>query len=94
MENAYEEVKIGDEMYKFELNVPVEGQLKEIRHDVGTNHSMVYTVGDKTFWGTTALDLLLSRVKEGDSVRITMVDENHLFPSGRTGKNFRVEVKK
>ena len=61
----YEEVKLGAEMHKFEIGVPVEGILKEKRTEVGKNESNVYTVGDKTFWGTSALDLLMSGIKEG-----------------------------
>lgn len=91
---AYEEVNVGEEMYKFELNKPIEGKLKEVKEDIGANKSKVYYVGDYTFWGTSSLDLMMSSVKEGDQVRITLTDENFKFPSGRSGKNFKVEIDK
>ena len=91
---GYEEVKLGAEMHKFEIGVPVEGILKEKRTEVGKNESNVYTVEDKTFWGTSALDLLMSGIKTGSKVRITLTDENYKFPSGRVGKNFKVELDK
>lgn len=90
----YEEVTMGAEMHKFEKGVPVEGTLVQVQREVGKNASNVYTVGDKTFWGTSALDVLMSKVKEGDKLRITLVDEAFKFPSGRVGKNFKVEVDK
>lgn len=91
---AYNEISIGAEMHKFVKDVPVEGELTNIQREVGKNESNVYTVADKTFWGTSALDLLMSRVKVGDKIRITLIDEQHKFPSGRVGKNFKVEVDK
>ena len=91
---AYEEVKLGAEMHKFEVGVPVEGILEDKRTEVGKNESNVYTVGDKTFWGTSALDLLMSALNIGTKVKITLTDENFKFPSGRIGKNFRVEQDK
>ncbi len=91
---AYEEVKLGAEMHKFVVGVPVEGVLEEKRTEVGKNESNVYTVGDKTFWGTSALDLLMSGIKQGSKVKVTLIDENFNFPSGRVGKNFKVEIDK
>ncbi len=91
---AYEEVSVGAEMHKFEKGVPVEGILTDIRTEVGKNESNVYTVGEKTFWGTSALDLLMSGIKKETKVRITLTDESYKFPSGRVGKNFKVEVNK
>ncbi|KKK78857.1 hypothetical protein LCGC14_2839330 [marine sediment metagenome] len=90
----YEEVKLGAEMHKFVVGVPVEGVLTDKRTEVGKNESNVYTVGEKTFWGTSALDLLMAGIKEGSKLRITLTDENYKFPSGRVGKNFKVEVDK
>lgn len=91
---AYENVELGTEMHKFVLNEQVQGEYKEVREGVGENKSHVYTVGDKTFWGTSALDLLMSKVTIGDRLRITLTHENYKFPSGREGKNFKVEVDK
>ena len=91
---AYEEVNIGAEMHKFEVNKPIEGKFTDLRKEVGPNESNVYTVGDKTFWGTSALDLLMSKVQVGQKIRVTLIDEDHKFPSGRIGKNFKVEVDK
>lgn len=91
---GYEEVSIGAEMHKFEKDKPIEGEFTDLRTEVGKNESNVYTVGDYTFWGTSALDLLMSGVKKGSKVRITLIDESYKFPSGRVGKNFKVEVDK
>ena len=91
---TYEEVSIGAEMHKFVVGEAVEGTLKQKRTEVGKNESNVYTVGEKTFWGTSALDLLMDGIKQGDKVRITLLDENYKFPSGRVGRNFKVEVDK
>jgi hypothetical protein len=86
------EKKFGTDMYQFKLGEVVEGELKEIRENVGKNESTVYTVGDKTFWGTSVLDVLLADIPIGKMVRITMTDENYKFPNGRFGRNFKVEV--
>lgn len=91
---TYEEVKIGGEMHVFIKDETVEGEVKEIRENVGPNNSMVYLVGDKQFWGTSALDLLMSSIKVGNKVKITLIDDKHKFPSGRVGRNFKVEVDK
>ncbi len=91
---AYEEVKLGAEMHKFVVGEPVEGELTDKRTEVGKNESNVYTVGEKTFWGTSALDLLMAGIKTGAKLRITLTDENYKFPSGRVGKNFKVELDK
>lgn len=88
------EKKFGTEMHTFRLNEPVEGELKEIREEVGPNKSTVYTVGDKTFWGTNVMDTLLSDIPVGKRVRITLTDEAFKFPNGRVGRNFKVEVAK
>lgn len=91
---AYKNIEIGTEMHKFVLNEPVEGEYKDVQKEVGENKSYVYTVGDKTFWGASALDLLMSKVEVGSKLRITLVEENYKFPSGRVGKNFKLEVDK
>ena len=89
---AYEEVKFGTELHKFRLNEPVEGILKEIREDVGPNESTIYTVGDTSFWGASALDPLMKGAKVGQKVRVTLVNEAKKFPSGRIGREFKVEI--
>ncbi len=93
----YEEVKLGAEMHKFVVGVSVEGILTDKRTEVGKNESNVYTLKDangdsKTFWGTSALDLLMSGIKVDSKVKVTLTDENFKFPSGRVGKNFKVEI--
>ena len=89
---VFEEVSFGAEMHEFKLNEPVEGELKEVKEDIGPNKSKVYTVGEKTFWGTSALDALMQGVSVGKKVRLTLIATDHKFPSGRTGRNFKVEV--
>jgi len=89
---GYEEIKFGQEMHEFRVNEAVEGELKEIREDVGKNKATVYVVGDKTFWGTNVLDSLMSRLHLGQKIRITMVDDAYKFPNGRVGRQFKVEV--
>lgn len=84
------EVTLGAEMHQFEIGKPIEGELKEVKRDVGANNSNVYVVGDKTFWGTSELDLLLVNVKTGKKVSIELLDSDYKFPSGRRGKHFRV----
>ncbi len=84
------EVTLGAEMHKFEVGKIVEGELKEVKKDIGANHSKVYVVGKYTFWGTSELDLLLVNVKVGKKVSIELLDENFKFPSGRSGRHFKV----
>ena len=89
---AFEEVGFSTDMHKFVKDEPVEGVLESVKEDVGPNNSKVYKVSGISFWGTRALDVLLSDVPVGTKVRITLVDENFKFPNGRFGKNFKVEV--
>ncbi len=89
---AFKEIKFGGEMYQFKLNETLEGTLKEVRTEVGPNKSNVYVVDEKTFWGTNVLDVLLEKAPIGKKVQITLISENHKFPNGRSGKNFKVLV--
>jgi len=89
---AYKEVEMESDMYEFVLDKPLEGEYKQVRQDVGMHKSRIYTVGDTTFWGSAALDVLMDKVALGDKVRITLTDSEFKFPSGQTGKNFKVEV--
>ncbi len=93
-EMEYVEVNVAEEMYKFEVGKPIEGEYTEVKQEVGVNKSNIYKVGDLTFWGTSALDLLMSKVVIGDKLRITLTDEDYKFPSGQSGRNFKVEVGK
>jgi len=89
----WKEQTFGTDMHEFKLNEPIEGEYKEKRADVGPNHSNIYTVGEKTFWGTGVLDMLFSGIEIGTLVRVTMTDESFKFPNGRTGRKFKVETK-
>ena len=97
---VYEEVKFGAPMYEFKVGEPIEGKVEQIKEDVGKNKSVVYIVGDKTFWGTSSLDAAMDSanngtgIKLGQQVRITLTDSAHKFPNGRVGRLFKVEVDK
>lgn len=74
----------------------VEGELLEVRENVGPNESTVYVISTKNgveqYWGANALDPSMTSVKIGEKVRITLTDLDFKFPNGRRGKNFKVEV--
>lgn len=89
---TYKEVEMGSDMHKFELNKSIEGKYTEINKEVGKNSSNVFKVGEYVFWGTAELDILMSKVTIGQQLRITLLDENFKFPTGRTGRHFKVEV--
>jgi len=90
----WEAVKIGGETLNWKEGDVAEGTLKEVREDVGPNESRIYVIDDKQYWGTSSLDLMMKGVNVGSKVRITCTDGAFKFPSGRVGRNFKVEVRK
>lgn len=89
---VYEEVKFGENALSIKKDDVIEGVLENIREDVGPNKSRLYTIGGKTYWGSRALDALLDNVSVGQKVKILCTDDKFKFPSGQTGKAFKVEV--
>lgn len=89
---VYEEVKFGAEALSIKKDDIVEGVLENSRQDVGPNKSTIYTISGKQYWGSRALDPLMSEVKVGQKVKILCIDDKFKFPSGQIGKAFKVEV--
>ena len=52
----------------------IEGALVQVRHDVGPNKSIVYTIENKNgrfdFFGSTVLDDLMRSVEVGDIIQV------------------------
>lgn len=91
---AYEEVKFGGDTLSWEQGMVVEGKLDTIKEEIGTNKSTVYVINGVQYWGTKVLDAIMQNVKIGDKIKITCTDNDHTFPNGRHGRNFKVEVDK
>lgn len=91
---VFEEVKFSNETISWNKGDVVEGELVDVKKDVGANKSTVYVIGEKEYWGASALDPMMSTIKVGERIRVTCVDDMTKFPSGRVGKSFKVEVDK
>ena len=94
---AFKEVTIGGEMHEWVKGKAVEGKLLEVAQDIGEYNSKIYKLETKDgkelrFWGASALDVLMRGIPIGTTVRVTLTDPDFKFPSGRRGKNFKVET--
>ncbi len=72
----------------------IQGQLAEIRKDVGPNHSNVYVIqtedGEIDIWGKTVLDQELPKIPIGTDVRIKYLGDKENPSTGRTFKAFQI----
>ena len=74
----------------------IEGQLLEIKGNVGANNSMIYTLGVEnkpiTVWGSTVLDPKMLGVKIGDQIKIVYEGLGEASPGKNAPKLFEVFV--
>jgi hypothetical protein len=72
----------------------ITGVLRQIKQDVGPNHSIVYVLetseGEVDIWGTTVLDQNLPKVSIGTRLKIKYLGEQLNPASNRTYKSFKV----
>jgi len=99
-ENAmagFDEVKEGEVAEFLKPGDFVEGELVDVRKDIGKNKSMMYDlqIGTRvvSVWGSTVLDGRMRRVKKGDFVRIVFKGIVPETSDHREYKNFDVGVR-
>ena len=91
---AYEKIEVEmKEAKNFEKGTVVEGIYKAKKEHVGKNDSNIYTIGEDEYWGSGALDVLMSKVGIGQKVKITCTADDVQYKKGK-GKAFDVEVEK
>ena len=96
--NGWKEVKGGDIFLFGKAGDFLDGELVDVRSEVGENKSVMYDLqsGGKLWsvWGCTVLDGKMHRIMKGEFVRIVFLGEK---PSekrkGRNYKDFQVFVK-
>lgn len=96
-ESEWTEIRGGDE-FKFENEGDsVEGELVNVRSDVGENKSMMYDIktenGLKAIWGSKILDEKMRVVKLGQKVKIVFKGKEKAKTGGREYLVYEVFVK-
>jgi hypothetical protein len=95
--DGFKEVKGGETIEFVKDGDGVEGELVDVRTNVGKNNSMMYDleVGGKlvSVWGSTVLDVRMRRVKKGDFVRIVFRGLVPATKEHREYKNFDVGIR-
>lgn len=73
----------------------IEGILVGVKHDVGPNKAMLYSIDDGTIinvWGSTILDSRMCLTKKGDKIKITYKGVGEKKPGQNAPKIFKVEI--
>ena len=78
----------------WDRSAPIEGELINVRDNVGPNSSMLYVVltteGEVAVWGSTALDGKLAELHLHDQVRIEPLGKKKSPKTGREYWDFKV----